>query len=234
MAGVRIVAALLALAAGVGSSSFSVQRGPPISPLPGPPVPSSPGSPADAAKVSGSGTPSGPSPRRDRIVYPAGQAAWLTLPDQSREPVRSLLRTQRPLRYGEWLWNDAGIPPGRTWVRIDLDRQVLSVFRQGHEIGTSVILYGADRKPTPVGVYPVLERAVAHRSTLYDADMPYMLRLTPDGVAIHASKVRVAAATHGCIGVPLDFAKKLFSAMRRGDRVAIVRSASHGHPAGSF
>ncbi len=44
--------------------------------------------------------------------------------------------------------------------------------------------------------------------------MPYMLRLTNDGVAIHGSNVRQGYATHGCIGVPTDFAKLLFA--RRG------------------
>jgi lipoprotein-anchoring transpeptidase ErfK/SrfK len=52
--------------------------------------------------------------------------------------------------------------------------------------------------------------------------MPYMLRLTDDGVAIHGSNVREGYATHGCIGVPPDFAKKLFAVMAKGDPVFIV------------
>ena len=85
-----------------------------------------------------------------------------------------------------------------------------------------MILYGTDGKPTPTGVFPVLERAAEHRSAAYDADMPYMLRLTADGVAIHASPVARGAATHGCIGVPFDFAERLFGQVRRGDLVAIL------------
>ena len=52
--------------------------------------------------------------------------------------------------------------------------------------------------------------------------MPYMLRLTSDGVAIHGSKVRQGWATHGCIGVPLDFARLLFGAASKGDAVVIL------------
>jgi lipoprotein-anchoring transpeptidase ErfK/SrfK len=52
--------------------------------------------------------------------------------------------------------------------------------------------------------------------------MPYMLRLTEDGVAIHGSNVREGWATHGCIGVPLDFAKLLFAAASKGDPVVIL------------
>lgn len=161
-----------------------------------------------------------------RLRYPAGRYPVLTLPDGERREVRSLLDIRRPMRFGSYVWDEAGIPAGPVWVRVDLAMQTLSVFRAGHEIGSAVILFGADSKATPLGVYPVLERAEQHRSTLYDADMPYMLRLTPDGVAIHASDVRASAATHGCIGVPLAFARQLFAQVRRGDLVAIMSTAS--------
>jgi lipoprotein-anchoring transpeptidase ErfK/SrfK len=49
-----------------------------------------------------------------------------------------------------------------------------------------------------------------------------MLRLTKDGVAIHGSTVREGWATHGCIGVPLGFAKLLFAAAKKGDPVVIL------------
>jgi lipoprotein-anchoring transpeptidase ErfK/SrfK len=52
--------------------------------------------------------------------------------------------------------------------------------------------------------------------------MPYTLRLTNDGVSIHASDVRWGAATHGCIGVPLAFAQRLFEAATVGDEVSVV------------
>jgi hypothetical protein len=157
-----------------------------------------------------------------RIRYPAGRYPVLILPGGERRAIRSLLNLDRPLEFGDYVWDDAGVPPGPLWIRVDLALQTLSVFRSGHEIGATLILYGADRKPTPAGVYPILERAERHRSTLYSAEMPYMLRLTPDGVAIHASAVRASAATHGCIGVPLAFARLLFAQARRGDKVAIL------------
>lgn len=157
-----------------------------------------------------------------RVIYPAAHPPILTLPDGRREVVRSLLNVRRPLHYGDYVWNDRGVPTGPAWVRVDLARQTLSLFRAGHEIGTAVVLYGTDGKPTPHGVFPVLERARTHRSTLYDAEMPFMLRLTGDGVAIHASDVRYGRATHGCIGVPPAFARLLFEQVRRGDLIAIL------------
>lgn len=146
----------------------------------------------------------------------------LAMPDGATRPVRSLLETRGAMRFGDFSWSEEGVPPGPVWVRVDLSKQLISVFRGEHEIGTAVILYGTDGKPTPTGNFPILARAVHHRSSLYDAEMPYMLRLTHDGVAIHASAVQAGAATHGCIGVPEAFARHLYAAVRRGDPVAIL------------
>lgn len=136
--------------------------------------------------------------------------------------VRSVLNIREPMRYGDYRWDEDGVPPGQLWIRVGLHEQLLSVFRGGHEIGTAVILYGADKKPTPLGTFPILARFKDHRSGPYDAPMPFTLRLTPDGVAIHGSNVRWGAATHGCIGVPLEFAKKLYNQTQVGDIVTIT------------
>jgi hypothetical protein len=158
----------------------------------------------------------------DRVWFAAGHPALLTLPDGRTRAVSSMLNTRSALRYGEYRWDDRDIPPGKPWVRVDLKEQIISVFRGAHEIGTAVILYGTDGKPTPLGTFPIKAKAVAYRSRTYDADMPYMLRLTDDGVAIHASAVRYGSATHGCIGVPEAFASRLFAEMKAGDPVSIL------------
>ncbi|KTF68678.1 hypothetical protein ATB93_12880 [Sphingomonas sp. WG] len=162
-------------------------------------------------------------PKSERIRLPGDEARRLTRADGSVQPVKTLLRLDSPMRYGSFVWNDRGVPAGELWLRIDLSKQILSVFRAGEEIGTSVILYGQDDKPTPTGDFPVLWMGRNHRSSLYDAEMPYTLRLTGDGVAIHGSDVREGLATHGCIGVPLDFAARLFAVVRRGTVVTIVQ-----------
>ena len=141
-------------------------------------------------------------------------------------PVKSLLAVDRPLKFGDYKWDDAAVPAGPTWIRIDLNSQLLSVFRAGHEIGTAIIVYGGDNKETPFGKLHILGKARNHRSSLYDAEMPYTLRLTNDGVSIHGSSVRWGAATHGCIGVPLDFAERLFDATKVGDEVTIVPASA--------
>lgn len=127
------------------------------------------------------------------------------------------------IAFGDWVWDEAGVPPGRVVMTVDLKAQTISVFRGGYEIGAAAILYGANDKPTPLGRFPVLEKDADHVSNLYDAPMPYMLRLTTDGVAIHGSKVEWGYATHGCIGVPVAFAKALFGAVKKGDLVIVTK-----------
>jgi L,D-transpeptidase catalytic domain len=161
-------------------------------------------------------------PSGARIWYPANGFPKLSLPDGRREIVHSMLNVTKPMHFGDFVWSEDRIPKGPVWVRIDLSRQQLSVFRSGHEIGSAVILYGTDGKPTPTGSFTVLEKDADHYSRSYDAPMPYMLRLTKDGVAIHGSNVREGWATHGCIGVPLDFARLLFAAASKGDPVVIL------------
>jgi hypothetical protein len=169
-----------------------------------------------------------PAPRFD---VPARQAPSARILAPRSEPFRlngapyrvtSLLAVPKSMHYGEAIWDDRGVAPGQVWVRIDREAQLISVFRGGHEIGTAVILYGAPAKPTPAGRYPILEKRRQHRSSLYDADMPYSLRLTGDGISIHAADVREGRATHGCIGVPEEFAKRLFEQIRLRDPVFIV------------
>jgi hypothetical protein len=163
-----------------------------------------------------------PPPSGTRIRYKDGHYPTLVLPGGRQETVRSVLNVTKPMRFGDFVWDDKDIPKGRVWVRVDLARQLLSVFRDGNEIGTAVILYGTDGKPTPTGGFTILQKDADHYSSSYDAPMPYMLRLTNDGVAIHGSDVREGFATHGCIGVPLAFARLLFAVAGKGDTVVIL------------
>lgn len=128
-----------------------------------------------------------------------------------------------PLESGEWIWDDRHAPDLPLRIVVDIDSEQIYAYRGGYEVGRATIIYGADHKPTPLGTFPILEKDEDHVSNLYDAPMPYMLRLTWDGVAIHSSNVDNRYATHGCVGVPDDFAAKLFARARLGDMVTVTR-----------
>ena len=159
----------------------------------------------------------------DRIAVPADMLRQAYASGAIDRPIKTILNVPGRMRYGDYRWDDMGVPAGPTWIRVDLDAQLISVFRSGHEIGTAVILYGADGLATPTGKFPILAKFKDHRSATYDnAPMPFTLRLTGDGVSIHASNVRWGYATHGCIGIPESFAAKLFSVASVGDEVLIT------------
>src|SRR5690606_23841451 len=65
-----------------------------------------------------------------------------------------------------------------------------------------------------------------HKSNLYsNAPMPFMQRLTWDGIALHAGNLPGYPASHGCIRLPLAFAKLLYGVTRLGLTVVITDDA---------
>jgi lipoprotein-anchoring transpeptidase ErfK/SrfK len=148
-------------------------------------------------------------------------------PVDPRFVVKRILKIDEPIQYGQWHWDETGAPAkGATVVAVDLKANVLSVFRDGYEIGATAVLTGFGGKPTPTGVFPITQKDRDHVSNLYEAPMPWMLRLTDDGITIHGTKVENGYVTHGCIGVPDGFAKKLFAETRLGDRVIVTDGAT--------
>ena len=156
-------------------------------------------------------------------------AAPAAPPRDERFVIKRILPISGPIRYGEWHWDEQGVPAGPLVMTVDLEARVLSVFRGGYEIGATAVLLGTQEKPTPLGVFPITMKDADHTSSTYDnAPMPFTLRLTEDGVSIHGTKVEKGYASHGCVGVPDDFARKLFAVARLGDKVYITRGKSIG------
>jgi lipoprotein-anchoring transpeptidase ErfK/SrfK len=147
-----------------------------------------------------------------------------------------------------WSWTPEMSPSGPVRVEVSLTNQWLVVYRNGIEIGSSPISSGRGTKPTPPGDYRVLEKNVEHRSSLYGnfvnvqgqivgsgkvgdgappgtrfvaASMPYMQRLTWDGVALHQGPLPGYPASSGCIRLPAGFANKLFGVTKIGTPVIV-------------
>jgi len=155
---------------------------------------------------------------------PAGAPALApTLASASGFSVKGVLRPEHPLRPRDYLWEADGVPAGPMTIVIDIEARLLYAYRGGIEIGRSYVIYGADDKPTPTGTFKILQKNKDHVSNLYDAEMPYMMRLTWDGIAIHGAEVDDEYATHGCIGIPDEFAAMLFDQVRLGDQVIVMK-----------
>ncbi len=169
-----------------------------------------------------------------RLALPEAQPELLRAaasPAPAPFVIKSVLPIEGAIRYSEWHWDESQAPAtGPLTVTVDLEARVLSVFRDGHEIGAAAVLLGTDDHPTPLGVFPILAKERHNVSEIYgDAPMPWTMRLTGDGVAIHGGHaVERGWVSHGCIGTPDEFVSKLFAIAKVGDRVIITRGQTAG------
>jgi hypothetical protein len=131
------------------------------------------------------------------------------------------------LKPGEWVWAPQVAPAGPLLVYVDLSRQRATVYRNGVRIAVSTISSGRDGYETPTGVFTILQKDADHRSNRYNsAPMPYQQRLTWDGVALHAGGLPGYPESHGCVHLPIGFARALFSITRLGVTVVVQGNAA--------
>ena len=131
------------------------------------------------------------------------------------------------LKPGEYLWAPDVAPDGPVVIVVSLETQRAYVYRNGLPIGISTVSTGKAGHETPTGVFTVLQKRVDHKSNLYNnAPMPYMQRLTWDGIAMHAGNLPGYPASHGCIRLPMAFARLLYGVTRLGLTVIITNSAA--------
>ena len=128
---------------------------------------------------------------------------------------------------GKFEWEPELSPEGPVAIAVNLSLQKLEVLRGGTLIARSSISSGRAGHSTPVGTFSILEKELIHHSNLYDnAPMPFMQRLTWHGVALHAGNLPGCPASHGCIRLPSEFAKRLYQITSRGDEVTVEGNAS--------
>jgi len=130
------------------------------------------------------------------------------------------------LRTGAFLWQTEGAT-GQIRIVIDRGQQRAFVYRGDLLIGVSTVSTGKKGHTTPLGTFTILQKAARHRSNKYsNAPMPFMQRLTWDGIALHAGPLPGFPASHGCIRLPWAFAQKLFKETSLGVVVDVVDGGS--------
>ena len=131
------------------------------------------------------------------------------------------------LKPGQYVWIPQDRYEGPMKIVVVLDTQRVYVFQNDKLIGFSTISSGKKGKETPIGAFNILQKNIDHKSNLYsNAPMPYMQRLTWDGIAIHGGYVPGYPASHGCIRLPLPFAKSLFAVTKLDQEVVILKDTS--------
>ena len=126
-------------------------------------------------------------------------------------------------------WQPERSPSGPILIIVNIDDQVAFVYRNGVQIGQTPVSTGRPGYPTPTGVFSILGKDATHRSKKYNnAAMPFAERLTWSGIFLHAGDLPGYPSSHGCVHLPLAFAKDLFETTQAHDTtVVITESTSH-------
>jgi hypothetical protein len=157
------------------------------------------------------------------LVLAAGASSPLVAQGSTKSAQLELAKQGEHLKPGQWLLYPEIAPDGPVLVYVDLGRQLATIYRNGVRIGVSTISSGKDGYSTPTGVFTILEKDKDHRSKTYnDAPMPYQQRLTWKGVALHAGNLPGYPASHGCVRLPMEFARRLFEVTPMGGTVVIA------------
>ena len=127
------------------------------------------------------------------------------------------------------------MPKGPMQIVVSIDSQKVTLFSDGVRVAQGPVSTGVPGHPTPMGVFSIIEKDRYHHSNIYsNAPMPYMQRITWSGVALHEGVLPGYPASHGCIRMSQDFAKKLWPITDLGVRVIVTRSelapADFAHP----
>ena len=128
----------------------------------------------------------------------------------------------KELKPGQYLWRDVPADAGPERVVVSLSDQLAYLYRGDTLMAVSTISSGRDEKPTPTGIFSILDKRPMYRSKKYDnAPMPWMQRIDQYGIALHAGFNPGVPASHGCVRLPSAFAKKLYSVTDIGTPVII-------------
>ena len=135
----------------------------------------------------------------------------------------SVVQAVTHLKAGEYVWAPEVAPKGPMLLIVNVASQRAVLFRNGVPIAATTVSTGRPGHSTPTGLFTILQKHVEHYSSIYDnAPMPYMQRLTWQGVALHAGKLPGYPASHGCIRLPAGFARLLYGETKVGMTVVVT------------
>lgn len=115
----------------------------------------------------------------------------------------------------------AGPAPEILRVEISLASQQVVVFKNDSPVFVSGCSTGRTGFETKPGDYVVTDKIRSHRSNLYDAAMPFFMRLSCRDFGMHQGEVPDYPASHGCIRLPGEAARRLFGEIPIGTLVRI-------------
>jgi lipoprotein-anchoring transpeptidase ErfK/SrfK len=116
-------------------------------------------------------------------------------------------------------------PKGPLQIVVSIANQHVTLYGNGTRVTQSPVSTGVPGRPTPTGVFSIIQKDRFHHSNLYsNAPMPYMERITWSGVALHEGPLPGYPASHGCIRLTHEFAARLWVIAKLGVRVIVARN----------
>ena len=114
-----------------------------------------------------------------------------------------------------------GPSPDQLRIEISLASQRVALVKDGVPIFRTQCSTGRQGYSTKTGQFVITNKERNHRSTIYKVDMPYFMRLSCLDFGMHAGIVPNYPASHGCIRLPSEAARKFFSEIPIGTLVTV-------------
>jgi len=115
----------------------------------------------------------------------------------------------------------SGPPPEQLRIEIYLASQHVALIKDGVPVFDSICSTGRAGFSTHSGDYVITDKERSHRSTIYKVEMPYFMRLSCLDFGMHEGVVPNYPASHGCIRLPGETARRLFSELPVGTLVSV-------------
>ena len=112
--------------------------------------------------------------------------------------------------------------PSEVRIEISLGSQNATLIRDGSPVFHTSVSTGRKGFATPTGQFVITDKKTEHVSTIYKVKMPFFMRLNCRDFGMHEGVVPDHPASHGCIRVPRDAARKLFKEVPIGTLVTIT------------
>ena len=114
-------------------------------------------------------------------------------------------------------------PDAPMFAVVALAEQRVTIYDAEGKLLQAPVSTGATGLETPAGIYSIVQKKAEHHSNIYeDGFMPFTQRITWTGIALHGGVLPGYPASHGCVRMPMEFAKHLFGLTDLGLRVIIV------------
>jgi ankyrin repeat protein len=146
--------------------------------------------------------------------------------DRNRATTRyKMLALYYAAQTGNWRCTQillgSGPSPDQLRLEITLASQQVALVKNGVPVFNTVCSTGREGFSTRRGDYVVTDKDRYHFSTIYKVEMPYFMRLSCLDFGMHEGVVPNYPASHGCIRLPGDAARKFFAEIPIGTLVTV-------------